>query len=59
MKDIQDMNQKMPDTLTLQEQEKMLNADQKRVYDNIRNTLIHHKEHECLSVVSVVLASLF
>ena len=46
MKDIQDMNQKMPDSLTLQEQEKMLNADQKRVYDNIRNTLIHQKEHE-------------
>ena len=46
MKDIQDMNQKMPDSLTLQEQEEMLNADQKRVYDNIRNTLIHQKEHE-------------
>ena len=46
MKDIQDMNQKMPDSLTLQQREEMFNADQKRVYDNIRNTLIHQKQHE-------------
>ena len=46
IKDIQDMNQKIPDNLTLEQRENMLNADQKRVYDTIRNSLIHQKQHE-------------
>ena len=60
------MNQKMPDSLTLQEQEKMLNADQKRVYDNIRNTFFMKRASvsvttsplQCLSVSVVSLAGL-
>jgi len=46
MEEVMAMEKNKPDTLTLQQREDMLNADQKRVYDKIKTHLLHQIKHE-------------
>ena len=46
MDDLADMNVREPDALTLDERVVMLNADQRRVFERIRNHLFHQQRHE-------------
>ena len=46
MNDVLDMNVSSSDQLTLEERVKMLNQDQRRVFDNVKTHLLHHKSHE-------------
>ena len=45
MQDVLDINTKKSD-LTLHERVMMLNADQRRIYDNVKNHLLHQLQHE-------------
>ena len=40
------MNISSSDKLTLEERVSMLNDDQRRVFDNVKTYLVHHKSHE-------------
>ena len=46
MKDIVDINTKKCGDLPLEERVNMLNADQRRVYDNVHSHMLHEKQHE-------------
>ncbi len=46
MDDLVEMNVREPDTLTLEERVGMLNADQRRVYEQVKNHLIQQQSHE-------------
>ena len=45
MKDMADMAAKQTSTLSLEERIAMLNADQRRVFDNIKGHLLHQEQH--------------
>ena len=46
MKDMCEMNANVGNDLSLDERVRMLNADQKRVFDNVTRHLLHQKQHE-------------
>ena len=46
MEDMQEMNAKSANDLTLEERVKMLNADQRIIFDSIKEHLLHQKQHE-------------
>ena len=46
MADVVSMNISSSDKLTLEERVSMLNDDQRRVFDNVKTHLVHHKSHE-------------
>ncbi len=46
MQDLQDLNVQPPDQLSLEERESMLNADQRRVFYNVKSQLLHQQQHE-------------
>ena len=41
-----------PDKLDLQTRTDMLNADQRRIFEQVRDCLLHQKKHEDASVIS-------
>ena len=49
MKDVADMAVKQTSTLSLEERAAMLNADQRRVFDNIKAHLLHQEQHDSKS----------
>ena len=46
MQDVHDMKDKSSDNLTLDDRVKMLNDDQRRIFDNIKAHLLHQIKHE-------------
>ena len=44
MEDMQEMNAKSASDLTLEERVKMLNADQRKIFDSIKEHLLHQKQ---------------
>ena len=46
MNDMCKMNANVGNDLSLDERVRMLNADQKRVFDNVTRHLLHQKQHE-------------
>jgi len=46
MEDMLDMNTKSGNDLTLEERVKMLNLDQRKIFDAVSNHLLHQKQHE-------------
>ena len=46
MDDVVSMSISSLDKLTLEERVSMLNDDQRRVFDNVKTHLVHHKSHE-------------
>jgi len=46
MNDIIDMNVKSSSDLSLESREAMLNADQRRIFDNVKSHLLHQQQHE-------------
>ena len=47
MLDALHMNAKKPDKLTLQERVMMLNSDQRRIFERVKDHLLHQVQHEC------------
>ena len=46
LQDVQDMNDRSEDDITLNERVQMLNMDQKRIYDKVKMHLLHLLSHE-------------
>ena len=46
MNDMCEMNANVGNDLSLDDRVRMLNADQKRVFDNVTRHLLHQKQHE-------------
>ena len=46
MDDVADMNVKSSTDLPLESRVAMLNADQRRIFDNVKSHLLHQQQHE-------------
>ena len=46
MNDVIDMNVKSSSDLSLESRVAMLNADQRRIFDNVKSHLLHQQQHE-------------
>ncbi len=46
MNDVLDMNDNLCDMLSLEDRVGMLNADQRRIFDNMKIHLLHQQQHE-------------
>ena len=46
MNDVLDMNVNSGNSLSLEDRIAMLNADQRRVFDRVKDHLLHHQRHE-------------